>query len=96
MSNRKPKYIIEMLLKILEFISGIMISDARLRTGGVIAISYSTDTTVAAITPKALYLCDMVGNALLPTRALISPGILSDPDIVFTSLAVNQVRKKNF
>ncbi|KAB7494899.1 hypothetical protein Anas_04866, partial [Armadillidium nasatum] len=65
------------------------ISSAELKAGGVVSVKFASETTVAALTPKALFLCDMIGNALLPTRTLVPPGILPDPDVVLTSLTVD-------
>ncbi|RXG53395.1 hypothetical protein Avbf_06663 [Armadillidium vulgare] len=77
------------VVHVFNWVKGKDISSAELKAGGVVSVKFASETTVAALTPKALFLCDMIGNALLPTRTLVPPGILPDPDVVLTSLTVD-------
>ena len=79
------------LIDIYDLITGVHIASAPLKSGSVITIKHVAETTIAALTPRALMLCDLVGNALLPTHTHATPGILQNPSASYTSLCVNKV-----
>ncbi|XP_066956728.1 echinoderm microtubule-associated protein-like 6 isoform X2 [Macrobrachium rosenbergii] len=72
---------------VFNWIKGVHIANLTLRTGMAIAIAHSGETTVAALSPRALLFLDLVGNSLVTTRGKAPPDLLPD-EAAFNGLGV--------
>lgn len=75
-------------------LSGVHVAEIELGAGLVLDMGHCGETTLAALTPRALLFLDLVGNSLLSTRAHHPSGV---PDgVAYSSLSISPVGRGRF
>lgn len=69
-------------------------AETELGAGLVLDMGHCGETTLAALTPRALLFLDLVGNSLLTTRGHHPSGV---PDgVAYSSLSISPVGRRRF